>query len=434
MPSFLSAPVIFLPGIMGTTLRDEYPVGPENVWSVAKAALKSYERITLHPDNLRYEVQEPSRVVKDQLFGLFYNEIIEELRYNLSPSPDEIVPVFPFAYDWRQPLAVTQAALAVFVTEVIERTSLMRHYHADGYTAGEGKVNLVGHSMGGVIVAGYIKDHGLDRVDKVVTLAAPFRGSIEAIAKTTLGGGGFSPASSGSREREAARVTPSLYHLLPSYDGAVKPARLDVYLPENWQRSIMNTLAAFIVRNSVFLTETDPDKKQTEAVGLAMDLLKKILDEAWAHRSGLEELTLPDPKCWLAIIGVGAETRLDVKLVVDSEDGPLFTLPDETNEWKGSNGTERTGDNTVPYRGARCAFIPPEQVVCLSPDDFGFLELGDKLLSELGFHSALPNMNVAIRLTISHLLGRPQGEIWGRCSPEINAKDWDPPIAGLERK
>ena len=419
---------------MGTTLRDEYPVGPENVWSVAKAALKSYERITLHPDNLRYEVQEPSRVVKDQLFGLFYNEIIEELRYNLSPSPDEIVPVFPFAYDWRQPLAVTQAALAVFVTEVIERTSLMRHYHADGYTAGEGKVNLVGHSMGGVIVAGYIKDHGLDRVDKVVTLAAPFRGSIEAIAKTTLGGGGFSPASSGSREREAARVTPSLYHLLPSYDGAVKPARLDVYLPENWQRSIMNTLAAFIVRNSVFLTETDPDKKQTEAVGLAMDLLKKILDEAWAHRSGLEELTLPDPKCWLAIIGVGAETRLDVKLVVDSEDGPLFTLPDETNEWKGSNGTERTGDNTVPYRGARCAFIPPEQVVCLSPDDFGFLELGDKLLSELGFHSALPNMNVAIRLTISHLLGRPQGEIWGRCSPEINAKDWDPPIAGLERK
>jgi hypothetical protein len=42
--------------------------------------------------------------------------------------------------------------------------------------------------MGGVIVAGSVKDHELDKVDKVVTLAAPFRGSIEANAKTMLGG------------------------------------------------------------------------------------------------------------------------------------------------------------------------------------------------------------------------------------------------------
>jgi hypothetical protein len=68
---------------------------------VAKAALKSYERITLHPDDLRYEMKEPARVVKDQVFELFYNEIIEELRHNLSPGPEKTVPVFPFAYDWR---------------------------------------------------------------------------------------------------------------------------------------------------------------------------------------------------------------------------------------------------------------------------------------------------------------------------------------------
>jgi hypothetical protein len=73
-------------------------------------------------------------------------------------------------------------------------------------------------------------------------------------------------------------------------------------------------------------------------------------------------------------------------------------------------------------------------VVCLSTDDFGFWEFGDKLLTHLGFHSALPSMNVAIRLTISHLRGKPQGDIWGRPSPEIKAKDWDPPIPGLARK
>jgi len=434
MPAPLPSPVIFLPGIMGSTLRDEYQVDPDNVWSVAKAALKSYERITLHPDDLRYEMKEPARVVKDQVFELFYNEIIQELRYNLSPGPEIEVPVFPFAYDWRQPLAVTEAALAAFVNEVIERTSLLRHYNAEGYKPKNGRVNLVGHSMGGLVIAGYVQKYGLAQVDKVVTLASPFRGSIEAITKTTLGGGGFSSSSGGSREREAARLTPALYHLLPSYDGAVKPVKRDVYLKENWQRGIVRTIGGFIDRNSLLPKETDPQKRADETYALAETLLTRILDDAWDHRSRIEKLRLPDPKRWLSVVGVGGKTRVDVKITVDPTEGPFFDIPDEVNDWKAAKPSVRTGDNTVPYHGARCAFIPTEQVVCLSTDDFGFWEFGDKLLTHLGFHSALPSMNVAIRLTISHLRGKPQGDIWGRPSPEIKAKDWDPPIPGLARK
>ncbi len=417
---------------MGSTLRDEYPVSPENVWSVAKAALKSYERITLHPDDLRYEMKEPARVVKEQVFELFYNEIIQELRYNLSPSPEIDVPVFPFAYDWRQPLAVTEAALAAFVTEVIERTRLLRHYHAEGYDAKNGRVSLVGHSMGGLVIAGYIQQYGLARVDKVVTIASPFRGSIEAIAKTALGGGGFSSASGGSREREAARLTPALYHLLPSYETAVMPEKRDVYLPENWQFGIVRSIAGFIDRNSLLPKETDADKRAEETYGLAKTLLTKILDDAWDHRCRIETLRLPDPKRWLSLVGVGGKTRVNVKITVNAKEGPFFELPNEVNEWKARKPSVRTGDNTVPYLGARCSFIPTEQVVCLSPEDFGFWEFGDKLITNLGFHSALPSMNVAIRLAISHLSGKRHGELWGRCSPEIRAKDWDPPIAGLD--
>jgi hypothetical protein len=288
--------------------------------------------------------------------------------------------------------------------------------------------------MGGLVIAGYVKQQGLAQVDKVATLASPFRGSIEAIAKTTVGGSGFSAGSGGSREREAARVTPALYHLLPSYDGAVKPTKLDVYLPQNWQRGILDTLAGFIDRHSVNLKETDTVKRQAEARRQADALMAGMLDGAWDHRLAIEGLKLPDPKRWLAIVGVGAETRLDVKITIDPAAGPWFELPDPINTWKAKAPTVRTGDNTVPFAGARCAFIPEQQVVCLAPEDFGFWELGDKLLSELGFHSALPNMNVAIRLVISHLRGRPQGEIWGRCSPGINPKDWDPPIPNLERR
>ena len=206
---------------MGSALRDEYPTSPENVWSVLKAATKSYERITLHPDNIKYELVEPARVVKDQVFDLFYSEIIEELRHNLSQDPDKPVPVYPFAYDWRHPLDLIQEQFSLFVEEVIARTSLMRHYNKDGYTETTGKVNLVAHSMGGLIAAGYAQSEGMDRIDKVATLASPFRGSLEAIAKTAIGVGGFAFSSGGSREREAARVTPALYHLLPSFKRAV---------------------------------------------------------------------------------------------------------------------------------------------------------------------------------------------------------------------
>ena len=101
-------PVIFIPGIMGSALRDQYPLDPETVWSPFKLMIKAYDRITLHPSDTRYELIEPARVGADQVFGIVYAELIEELRHNLSAQADTPTPVFPFAYDWRQPLEANQ--------------------------------------------------------------------------------------------------------------------------------------------------------------------------------------------------------------------------------------------------------------------------------------------------------------------------------------
>ena len=129
MPKPPSHPVIVVPGITATALRDEYPLPTESVWSVLR---KDYARVALHPDNLRYEAREPARLAADQLFGVAYEEFIEELRYNLRQREDEPVPVFPFAYDWRHPLEVIERHLEAFVEEVIERTKLLKHYHNSG--------------------------------------------------------------------------------------------------------------------------------------------------------------------------------------------------------------------------------------------------------------------------------------------------------------
>ena len=73
-------PVIVVPGITATYLNDEYPLPPETVWKVLE---KDYDRIVLHPNDLRYEAREPARLMPGQIFDVAYKELIEELRYNL---------------------------------------------------------------------------------------------------------------------------------------------------------------------------------------------------------------------------------------------------------------------------------------------------------------------------------------------------------------
>jgi len=435
MASAYPNPVIFVPGIMGSALRDQYPVSPETVWSPFKLFIKAYERITPHPSDTRYELQEPARVVADHLFEIIYGEFIEELRHNLSARADEPVPVFPFAYDWRQPLEITEAQLAEFIDEVIDRTKLLRHYHDAGFGGPRfpAQVNLTGHSMGGLLIAGYLQKNGLKKVNRVATLAAPFRGSLESAAKTTTGVAALGGAPGSSREREAARVTPSLYYLLPSFNGAVEaePGLADdLFVPRTWQPAILKTIQEFIRMYGI--EPADPERQ-------ALELRTTMLDAAWRYRKRTEKVQLSDSRDWLCIVGVDASTRVRMRIHRDPQGQPRFDLTDAyvRNEWKSANPSLRidTGDNTVPYLGARTKFIPMQEIVCVTPGDFSFWEFKDRLLEATGFHSTLPTMNLVQRLVVSHFRGQIFGEVWGRPAPDLEpGVSWDPPIGGVPRR
>jgi hypothetical protein len=128
-----------------------------------------------------------------------------------------------------------------------------------------------------------------------------------------------------------------------------------------------------------------------------------------------------------------------MRITKDEDGKPWFELTDGDirNEW-GSGDPQTaiyTGDNTVPYLGARTKFIPTEQVVCVTPGDFGFWEIKDRLLEKTGLHASLPNMNLVQRLVVSHLKDQIYGDVWGRPAPDLDAgTPWDPPIQGLLRK
>lgn len=436
----LPNPVIVVPGITASNLRDEYAVSPETVWSTLFN--KSYDRITLHPDNIRYELLEPARVAAESVFSMVYGPLIGELRHNLADRGDEPVPVYPFPYDWRQPLEIVESRLEAFVSEVIARTRLMRHYHRARYGEG-GKVNLVGHSMGGLVIAGYLERLGRKApVEKVATLGTPFRGSLEAPIKVVTGTASLSEETRpDSREREAARLTPALYHLLPSFEGALVT---DPELPDNlynvgtWQQGVVDTLAEFIRLHGL---RSGSKGQRTQ---WAQELLGDMLGVAKAHRARVEGLRLTPsrtgvaPDGWLCLVGVDAKTR--VRLQVQRLRGrPVFNLTgkDRANLWgdKDPQNWIQTGDGTVPYLGAEPGFLERKRLVSLRPDDFGYWEVKDRaLLKVAGFHAMLPNLNLAHRLIASHFRGRPGRGLWARPAPGVSADEWLPPIPGLDYK
>lgn len=439
----LPDPVIVVPGITATYLRDDYPLPPEIIWKVLPNQ-KDYGRATLHPDNPEYEAREPAVIRPGQLYEIAYKELIEELRYNLSPNPDQDVPVYPFGYDWRKPLEMVEAELDVFIDEVIERTALTRHYYKDGYEKRR-TVTLIGHSMGGLVIAGFLQstrgfrrprrktcpDH---KVSKVISLASPFRGSFEAIVKMATGTANLGVSAPSSREREAARLTPALYYLLPSVaegleiDGTLPQS---IFEPTTWQPSVLDSIETFVQRTSRITRRVDA---RSEA------LFNAFLDKAEQHRERLESFDLAEagltPADWLAVVGCGAKTRVSLKIAVN-EGNPLFEFQgsDRRDEWPAN---ANTGDGTVPFLGAEPAFLDRANLVCVTPDDYGYWELQDKALTKYGggFHGILPNMNMLHRLIVRFVTDAPDphGKTWGRPAPGITQQSWKPPISGLRNK
>lgn len=433
----LCHPVIVVPGITASYLRDMYPLPPDAAWTVLT---KEYQRLTLHPDNRDYEAVEPARLVADQVYEIAYRELIEELRHNLSAGEDRPTPVYPFAYDWRRPLSRTRADLFAFIGEVIERTTLMRHYHDDGY-GDDPKVHLVGHSMGGLVIAGCLAAHGDDaRVAKVATLATPFRGSWEAVVKITTGTADLGAGDASSREREMARMTPALYHLLPAYTSTATGMNggpgLAFFDPAAWQPSVVDTLTEFIRLRGVDAARSAAKRREQAA-----ELFKTLLDEAAAYRMTVEGLHLADAGLtlndWLCVVGVDSRTRIDVPNA-GTVARPAFTISSDyrRNEWGNPNPAlaRLTGDGTVPFEGAVPAFIPEECLVCVSPGDFGYWEVQDRVTAATaGFHGILPNMDMLHRMIVRFFMDRPDrhGNTWGRRVPGVAT--WTPPLELTEK-
>ncbi|HSR42735.1 MAG TPA: hypothetical protein VLL48_11200, partial [Longimicrobiales bacterium] len=299
---------------------------------------------------------------------------------------------------------------------------------------------------------------------KVATLATPFQGSFEAVIKVAVGTANLGTQPSSSRERETARVTPAIYHLAPSMEGAVEAAdglSDDLFDPAAWQPGVVETIMEYIRLYGLEHEEAGAveEVKEESWRGRAEALFARMLSEAGEHRKRVDGLELKKAGLaeddWLCVVGVGEETRVSLEFSADDEGRPFFDLsskhrkngylpPRERKELmdRGEDVPDlwETGDGTVPYFGAKPKFLPLEKLVCVSGEEFGYWEIRDKALNAgAGFHGILPKMNLAHKLIVAHFK-TPKGEpgkahdgLRGRRAPDLaKNRKWKPPIAGLE--
>jgi pimeloyl-ACP methyl ester carboxylesterase len=247
-------PVILIPGLLGTRLTRESD-GVE-LWpgTTRKLLTSDYLDLALRIDP---ETLEPidDGVVTNGIFEAavgkdFYRRIIRELRvaggYRVMTPGHPVVQqrarLYVFTYDWRQDIVTTARKL----DELIEQ---VRRDYNDPYL----RVDVIAHSMGGLVVRYYerygtvdvldgnsfsVTGLGLSKLRRIVLIGTPNLGTVSSLHKFLNGYqvGFFSLPT------EGLATMPSAFELFPHplVDWVVningKPLNFDVFDVDFWRR------------------------------------------------------------------------------------------------------------------------------------------------------------------------------------------------------
>ncbi len=219
-------PVILVHGILGSRLR-AHPTGME-VWTgrLTKLLFSDYEDLALKidPDSLEPvpEAMQPFAITDRAAGTDFYGRIIDVLesaggyvRGQPGTAAGGERRYYLFLYDWRLDNVSNAARLDELITRI-----------RDDYADPDLMVDIVAHSMGGLLTRYYLRygpadvlnDNefpvnlwGRDRVRRVILLGTPNLGSVSAVRGFLEG----VPLAFGRIPTEVLATMPSVYQLFP---------------------------------------------------------------------------------------------------------------------------------------------------------------------------------------------------------------------------
>lgn len=343
-------PVVFIHGVLGSKLQNIH--GQNNIWPgpASHVLFHDYSDLAMDIDPLTLQPSSPdveAYEVSDQAFGKdFYGKIIETLgdvgEYQLAQVGQSVNPkqknYYVFYYDWRQDNVKSAKQLAEFIDQI-----------RIDYKQTDLKVDLVAHSMGGLISRYFIRYgkqdvindnhfdkklnmYGGERVRRVVLLGTPNLGSIRALQVFITG------VKLGFKEigTETLATMPSLYQLFPhplndwlvTADG--RPLNRDLFDVRIWRRfqwSIFNPE----VRERIKSDFDDPAEAMAHLAKLEA-FFEKNLERA---RRFVWSLTIPLPEGHPKLVVFGGACNLTpARLLVEEVEGESMVRihPDEVTQ------------------------------------------------------------------------------------------------------
>ncbi len=226
-PTTQQPPLVVIPGILGSRLRER--ASGREIWpgSPLQAILGDPHRLALHIDPDTLEPRDDgieAYDVFDQLLGTdYYGDLLETLEnaggYQRTragqPLTTRIRRYYVFAYDWRQDNVVSARKLDALIEQI-------RADHGDPLL----RVDVVAHSMGGLIVRYYLRYGTRDVLDSnelpisyagtrkirtAVLLGTPNLGSASSLHGFIIG----TPVGFRRVPPEVLATMPSTYQLFP---------------------------------------------------------------------------------------------------------------------------------------------------------------------------------------------------------------------------
>ena len=375
-----SSPIVFIHGIKGSHLIQTYDDSFDTIWSAVQKGFESIHDLALD-DTGQVEADPFDVIAVAQLEKAAYGELLSRLRNRF-----EGVPIYIFRYDWRRDLADTAKELHWFLERVRRKT-------------GASSFRFVTHSMGGLVLAAYLKraKANIRRVERACLAAPPFWGAVEAMRGLVAGEASLLGIHSSDAFRKIGRTFPSVYQLVASYPGhwSHPLATASVWNIRHWQ-------------HRVDMGTRDP------ALYAARDARMQghLKTARGFHKSGMVDFdALPetDRKKFLLLYGVGERTRCkirvkkhnsskEIKFFFDFESKPVFG----------------DGDGTVPSVSATRFSNIPTIAVPLSDFSAWWPTLWDDKakLRVAGFHAMFLGLDKVQGLVIDWLLGRDPKPSW----------------------
>lgn len=210
-------PVLVIPGIMGSYLNKTNLTINSEVWPNIQTMLLPGSDTYL--DALRLSAEGESNadfpikgtsIIKKIQNHDFFDSLIESLLLINGAQ------IFEYPYDWRLDNTINASglnqnnppSLSEKINEILEST-------------GAKKVDIVAHSMGGLLVKKYIKDFGGERIDKFISIGTPHLGAPKAFKILNYGDNfGFEKFGFDILNPERVKIIsqnmPAVYQLLPS--------------------------------------------------------------------------------------------------------------------------------------------------------------------------------------------------------------------------